>query len=96
MSELGIEQNFKRRQRTSKIYCGFCVIAIFLLSVQGYIYLDRQIKDDLFSEILFFVTITIINGSFAVNILQFQMILAVLTVRFAALNNHTRYIHVYM
>lgn len=90
MAELDIEQNYEKRQRLAQIYISCCFIAIFLLSIHGYIYLDRQIKDDPFSEVLFFITITTINGSFAVNIIQFQLMLAVLTARFDILNNHSR------
>lgn len=90
MFKIGIEQNFKNRKRMGKIYIICCFIGIFLLSVQCYVHLDKQIKDDLFSEILFFITVTTINGSFAVNIIQFQLCLVVLTARFHILNEYTR------
>lgn len=86
MDNIGIQQSFKLRERLGKTYIFCCFAGIFLLSVQCYILFDTQIKDDVFSEVLFFLTITIKNGSYAVNIIQFQLLLAVITVRFHIFN----------
>lgn len=93
---IGVEQDHAKRELAAKIYIACCFVGIFFLSVQCYVHLDHQIKNDVFSEILFFITITTINGSFAVNIIQFQLFLILLTIRFNVLNNFTRWAELFI